>query len=204
MTTRAKYIIALILVLAVGLGIFYGGYRYGLSKAPTQPIYMPQISAETPQGQHQAAEASKVSLSPTQEKQFADKVKNDGDGKRQPDEIKYTFGADLQQALKDSRIKNKADIQIVTDSDNPNALPPKLLPGQQVKLNVFNEQAFPRTLKEFTIYPSWKGTDIKAADMAILRQTKIFGWKPYLGPAVSWDADRRDKWRVGIRLTDAK
>lgn len=114
---------------------------------------------------------------------------------RPPDDTITTTGAGMPQALTNSLHQTRADFQIVTDPANPDKPPEKPNPEQPVNLNVYNVKAYPKHLIEATAYQ-------RAADVAYMTRVTVFKHTGYLGPVVSYDADRQSgKVKIGLRLS---
>ncbi len=156
-----------------------------------QPVYMPQQQAETPQGVQAAADKAGVHISPGQAEEVAQAVHETAT--RPPDQIIQTTGAGMPQAL--ASVQGGAQLQIVTDPAKPDKPPEKPAADQPVNLNVYNIKAYPKHLLEVTVYQN-------AGDVAYMTRVTVFKRTGYLGPVVSYDADRAgSKVRIGVRLT---
>jgi hypothetical protein len=159
-----------------------------------QPVtYESQQQAETTQGVREAAENAGVHITPGQAQEAAQAIKDAAT--RPPDQVIQSTGAGMEQALADSRKQAGAQAQIVTDPARPDKPPEKPAADQPVNLNVYNIKPYPKHLLEVTVYRN-------AADVAYMTRVQVFGATGYVGPVVSYDADRKgSKTRIGIRLS---
>lgn len=191
---KSKYggrVILAVILFAVLVAAAVWGYNHWHQSQPV--TYEPQQQAETPQGIQEAADNAGVHISPGQAQEAAQAIKEAT--ARPPDQIIHTTGAGMAQALADSRKQTRAQVQIVTDPEIPNKLPDKPAADQPVALNVYNIKAYPKHLLEITAYRN-------AVDAAYMTRVQVFGATGYLGPVVSYDADRAGgKVRIGARLT---
>lgn len=191
---KSKYggrVILVAVLFAVLVAATVWGYNHWHQPQPV--TYEPQQHAETPQGVQAAADNAGVHISSGQAKAAANAIKEAAT--RPPDQVVQTIGAGMTQALADSRKQTGAQVQIVTDPARPDKKPEKPADEQSVNLNVYNIKAYPRHLLEVTVYKN-------AADVAYMTRVQVFGATGYLGPVVSYDADRAgSKTRIGIRLS---
>ncbi|MDT8901179.1 hypothetical protein [Anaeroselena agilis] len=182
-----KYILAALLV-AIFLAAAVWAYNHWHQP---QPVYMPQHQAETPQGIEAAANNAGMHISPGQAQEVSQAVQEATT--RPPDQIIQTTGAGMPHAL--SSVQGGAQLQIVTDPSKPDQKPDKPTADQPVNLNVYNIKVYPKHLLEVTAYQN-------AADVAYMTRVTVFKRTGYLGPVVSYDADRAgSKVRVGVRLS---
>ncbi|MDT8901814.1 hypothetical protein [Anaeroselena agilis] len=191
MNDRVKKIILAALLLAVFLAAAVWAYNHC---AKTQPVtYEPQQQAETPQGVQTAANNAGVHVSPDQAQEVAQAVQEAKPWT--PDQVIQTTGAGMTQALANVQQQTGAQVQIVTDPAKPDKPPDKPKPEESVNLNVYNVKAYPKRMLEVTVYRD-------AADVAYMTRVTVFKRTGYLGPVVSYDADRAgEKVRIGARLT---
>ena len=186
---RIKKVILAALLLAIFLAAGVWAYNYWHQPQPV--TYMPQYQAETPLGVQEAANNAGVHISPGQAVEVAHAVHEATT--RPPDQVVTTTGAGMPQAL--ASVQGGAQLQIVTDPSKPDKPPDKPAADQPVSLNVYNIRAYPKHLLEVTAYH-------RAGDIAYMTRVQVFKRTGYIGPVVSYDADRAgSKVRAGVRLS---
>ncbi len=156
-------------------------------------ISVSQEKAETAAVQKETADKAGIKISDEQAELAAKMIRERTGG--QPDEVLPSTGRTVRKDLETLAGKTGGYI-IVTDPAKPQEAPllKSLSPEKPLDLNVYNIKPYPNRLLEVTVYR-------RAADIALLHKVSVFKRTGYLGPAVSYDAERSGKVRVGLRLT---
>jgi hypothetical protein len=209
-----------LLCVALGLIILLAGILvWGKFLPPETVTFETREQAATPAGAEKAANAARVSISPSQAAEIANVIKESAD--REPDAVVRTTGESLEATIKTELQKTGGQFAIVTDSKEPASVPVPLpdnskvaiilasagaLPsGTPVTLNQYNIKAYPDRLiqiggsyREVLTAYSWK-VDVPKIPLIIPR-----GAVGYLGVYGHANFDRPDMSRVGILLTIPK
>lgn len=180
----------IIVIAALIVAIIFAWHYFAKPEAVRQ---ISQDTAKTAAGQKEAADSAGIKLGDKQAAEAARMVEEAV--ARPPDEVVPSTGGTVKKDL--GIIAGKSDGYIlVTDPAAPKETP-KLdaLPHDKpLNLNVYDIRPYPKRLLEVTVYR-------QAADVALLQRVTVFKRTGYLGPVISYDADRRSKVRIGVRLS---
>lgn len=180
----------IIVIAALIVAVIFAWHYFAKPEAVRQ---ISQDAAKTAVGQKEAADGAGIKLGDKQAAEAAKMVEEAVS--RPPDKVVPSTGGTVKKDL--AIIARKSDGYIlVTDPAAPKETP-KLdaLPHDKpLTLNVYDIKPYPKRLLEVTVYR-------QAADVALLRRVTVFKRTGYLGPVVSYDADRHSKVRIGVRLS---
>ena len=180
----------IIVIAALIVAVIFAWHYFAKPETVRQ---ISQDTAQTAAGQKEAANGARIKLGDTQAVEAAKLVEEAVS--RPPDKVVPSTGGTVKNDL--ATIVGKSDGYIlVTDPAAPKE-PPKLdaVPHDKpLNLNVYDIKPYPKRLLEVTAYR-------QAVDVALLRRITVFKHTGYLGPVVSYDADRHSKVRIGVRLS---
>lgn len=185
-----RFFVRMITVAALIIVVIFAWHFFAKQQTVTQ---ISQEKAETSAAQKEAAATAGIKIGDKQAELAAKIIREKAAGP--PDDVVSSTGGTVGKDLNAIAAKSDGYV-LVTDPANPQK-PPRfdtLQPDQPLKLNVYNVKPYPKRLLEVTIYR-------KAADVALLQKITVFKRTGYLGPAISYDADRRSKVRIGVRLS---
>ncbi|MDT8901388.1 hypothetical protein [Anaeroselena agilis] len=187
---EARFYGRIIMVAALVVAVIFAWHYFAKQDTVRQ---VSQENAATVAGQKKAAESAGLKLGDKQASEAAKMIEKAASGP--PDEVIPSTGGTVKAEL-DKIAAKSGGYLLVTDPAAPQKAPKvdALSPDKPLNLNVYGIKPYPKRLLEVTLYP-------QAADVALLRRVTVFKRTGYLGPAVSYDADRRSKLRIGVRLS---